>query len=309
MVLLLAGSLEAQSSVRLSADARIRKAPGAQLIGTLLAGSDVVLGKTQGSAREVQLQGWIPAGSVRSTKRDGFDLLVAKRPEEVLRAKPDGPVIARLTVGVGLSRAETQGTWVRVQRTVWVDQKGLATGSTTASAPAAPAGDQAAFVHKAPLVAAPGGGDVGSADSGAAAHVLSSIEGWTHVQIDAWVPDSFLHSTDSQVLVGVSEAEVRADPARYVGKLVEWRVQFIALQKADELRPEIPMGQPYLLTRGPLPEPGFVYVVVPSTMAAQFQSVPALKELTIRGTIRSASTKYLPTPVLDLAEVVRGLKN
>jgi hypothetical protein len=91
--------------------------------------------------------------------------------------------------------------------------------------------------------------------------------------------------------------------------MVEWRVQFVAIQKADELRPEIPEGQPYLLTRGPLPEPGFVYVVVPSNKVSQFEAVPALKELTIRGTIRAASTKYLPTPVIDLVEVVSGLGN
>jgi hypothetical protein len=100
---------------------------------------------------------------------------------------------------------------------------------------------------------------------------------------------------------------VRANPARYVGQLVEWRVQFIAVEKADELRPEIPEGQTYLLTRGPLPEPGFVYVVVSSSRVSQFQALPALKELVIRGTIRSATTKYLPTPVLDLVEVVAGL--
>jgi hypothetical protein len=40
---------------------------------------------------------------------------------------------------------------------------------------------------------------------------------------------------------------------------------------------------------------------------AQFQAVPALRELTVRGTIRSATTKYLPTPVLDLVAVVAGL--
>jgi hypothetical protein len=109
------------------------------------------------------------------------------------------------------------------------------------------------------------------------------------------------------VLVGLSQAEVRANPARYVGQVVEWRLQFVAVQKADELRPEIPEGQSYLLTRGPLPEPGFVYVVVPSSRVSQFQAIPALKELLIRGTIRSATTKYLPTPVLDLVEVVGGL--
>src|SRR2546428_7864032 len=37
-------------------------------------------------------------------------------------------------------------------------------------------------------------------------------------------------------------------------------LQFIALEQADELRPEIPAGGTYLLARGPLPERGFAYV-------------------------------------------------
>jgi hypothetical protein len=162
-------------------------------------------------------------------------------------------------------------------------------------------------IRKVALAAQPEGRAVGSVESGAGARVLARISGWTKVQLEMWVPDSSLRSTDTGVLLGVSRAEVRANPARYVGQLVEWRLQFVAVQKADELRPEIPEGQSYLLTRGPLPEPGFVYVVLPSSRVSEFRAVPALKELVIKGTIRSATTKYLPTPVLDLVEVVEGL--
>ncbi|HWA16259.1 MAG TPA: hypothetical protein VG817_07495, partial [Gemmatimonadales bacterium] len=128
--------------------------------------------------------------------------------------------------------------------------------------------------------------------------------GWTRVQFEAWIPDSTLATAPSGVIVGVSQAEVQANPSRFVGQVVQWKVQFVALQKADELRPEIPTGTMYLLTRGPLPEPGFVYIMIPPSMVTQFEQVPALKELTIRGTIKSATTKYLPTPVVELISVV-----
>ena len=79
-------------------------------------------------------------------------------------------------------------------------------------------------------------------------------------------------------MVGVTAAEVRAEPARFVGQTVEWRLQVIAVKQADELRSEMPPGQPYLLTRGPLPEPGFVYVTIPAARAAEFQALPPLQE-------------------------------
>jgi hypothetical protein len=80
---------------------------------------------------------------------------------------------------------------------------------------------------------------------------------------------------------------------------VEWRLQLIAVQTADELRTEIPRGQSYLLTRGPLPEPGFVYVTVSEGQAAEFRTLPALQELTLRVLIKAARTKYLTTPVVE----------
>ena len=44
----------------------------------------------------------------------------------------------------------------------------------------------------------------------------------------------------------------------------------------------MPPGQPYLLTRGPLPEPGFVYVSIPAERVAEFQALPPLHELVLR---------------------------
>jgi hypothetical protein len=69
----------------------------------------------------------------------------------------------------------------------------------------------------------------------------------------------------------------------------------------------MPPGQPYLLTRGPLPEPGFVYVTIPPARLADFRALPALQELVLRVTVRAARTKFLPTPVVELASVVSGM--
>jgi hypothetical protein len=290
-----------QSTVQLQQEARFTKAPGAQTLGTLLPGAMVVPGRPQGTAVEVAFEGWIPTASLVARRRDSFDVATRKRPSENLRDQPDGTPVARVVPNVGFTRIETRGTWSHVRRTAWVDQKAIPAEAALTGA------DRAEVIRKVALAAQPEGRAVGSVDSGAGARVLARISGWTKVQLEMWVPDSSLRSTDTGVLLGVSRAEVRANPARYVGQLVEWRLQFVAVQKADELRPEIPEGQSYLLTRGPLPEPGFVYVVLPSSRVSEFRAVPALKELVIKGTIRSATTKYLPTPVLDLVEVVEGL--
>ena len=79
-------------------------------------------------------------------------------------------------------------------------------------------------------------------------------------------------------------------------------------QVGDELRAELPPGQPYLLTRGPLPEPGFVYVAIPPDRAEAFQALPPLQEVVLRVTIRAPRTRYLATPVAELASVVSGME-
>ncbi|HET7041759.1 MAG TPA: hypothetical protein VFI13_07060, partial [Gemmatimonadales bacterium] len=99
---------------------------------------------------------------------------------------------------------------------------------------------------------------------------------------------------------GVTAAEVRAEPARWIGQVVEWKLQLVAVQVADNLRPELPEGKPYLLTRGPLPESGFVYVLVTPEQAQHYRDLPALREITARVRIRAPSGRYLPTPVVEL---------
>jgi hypothetical protein len=119
------------------------------------------------------------------------------------------------------------------------------------------------------------------------------------VQTEGWVREADLEEASGGALTGITAAEVRSDAARYVGQMVEWRLQLISVQTADELRTEMSRGQKYLLTRGPLPEPGFVYVTVSESQAPEFRALPALQELTLRVRIKAARTKYLTTPVVE----------
>lgn len=175
------------------------------------------------------------------------------------------------------------------------------------SAKPASAEQRVEVARAAPLAATPEGGRLGTVEAGTSARVIGRAGEWVRVQLEAWMREADLKPSAEGALVGVSAAEVRADPQRFVGQTVEWRVQFIAIQRADELRSELPAGQPFLLTRGPLPEPGFVYVILPRDQAPRFQTLPPLQELVLRVTIRAPRTKYLATPVVELVGVVSGM--
>jgi hypothetical protein len=62
----------------------------------------------------------------------------------------------------------------------------------------------------------------------------------------------------------------------------------------------MPRGQLYVLARGPLPESGFVYLMVNKAQAEQYRRLQPLEEIRVDGVIKSGRTKYLPTPVLEL---------
>ena len=66
----------------------------------------------------------------------------------------------------------------------------------------------------------------------------------------------------------------------------------------------MPPGQPYLLARGPLPETGFVYLMVSRDDAARLRGIAALTELTVHARVRAARTRFLTTPVVELVALV-----
>src|SRR5213083_411122 len=150
------------------------------------------------------------------------------------------------------------------------------------------------------LYRAPEGAPSGTLAPSAPLRVLGRSGDWTRVEIDGWVRSGDLQAAPAGVLVGVSAAELRAEPQRCVGQVLRWTLQFIAVQKADELRPDIPNGGTYLLARGPLPERGFVYVVVPDAKRAQLDALTPLATVQVTARVRAGRTRFLGNPVLDL---------
>ena len=329
-LLLLSRPLAAQDQQSLSAPADLHREPASTPLVTLPAGAPVEPGDAKGEWREVTVEGWIYTPSTEPTRREGYDLVVSEKEGENLRRSPNGPVVGRAREGTLLERLTQKGKWTRVRREGWVPRQavqgkaaaqgkqGTAQKTSQKTAPATPpkAGAAAApapavtgpaafeLARETGLNATAGGPVVATLQPGISTRVLSRNGEWARVRLEGWVRDADLQPHDGGAQLGVTAAEVRSSPDRYVGQLLEWRLQVISVQTADELRSEMPPGQPYLLTRGPLPEPGFVYVMIPPDQVDRFRSLPALDEVTLRVAIRAARSRYLTTPVAELVSLV-----
>ena len=338
--LLLAGPLAAQDERRLESPADLHRDPDGAPLVTLPAGAEVEAGKADGDWRQVTVEGWIYRPSTSPTQRDGFDLVVTSDEGENLRQVPNGPIVGRAREGTLLERVGEKGKWFRVRRDGWVPREAVtqpkqaasrnrartepdttrpAQGRAQARRPAVPpataapaAGSAASTIEGVETIKAtglspmPDSAPAATLSAGTPARVIDRAGEWVRVQLDGWVRESDVKPAEAGVLAGITAAQVRATPDRFVGQTLDWRLQIIAVQVADELRPEIARGQPYLLTRGPLPEPGFVYVTIPPERINEFRSVPPLQEMVLRVTLKAARTRYLNTPVADLVSSLGG---
>lgn len=321
---MISAPLAAQARRELGATT-IHREPKGLLLARTVAASPVVVRDARTGWSQFRLEGWVSSSLLKADRRDGFDVVVTA--ENVrLREEPSGREIAQLEEGMLLDRLEEKGSWTRVRRMVWADSDALraaqvargesrvASGEARDSvqayvAPQAPpvvAGgateatkERIELLRATPLMSQPEGVQLAALNSGLTGRVVSRTGDWVRVQLEGWVREEDLKSA-SGALVGVSAAEIRANPERYVGQTLEWRLQYISAAVADELRPEMPPGQPYLLARGPLPETGFVYLMLSREDAAKIQALPALTELTVRARVRAARSRFLATPVLQL---------
>lgn len=324
----LAAPLTAQARRELGATT-IHREPKGLMLARTVAASPIVVRDSRSGWSQFRLEGWVSSSLLKADKRGGFDVVVTA--ENVrLREEPSGRELARLEEGMLLDKLEEKGSWTRVRRTVWADSDALSARVTSREsqatnresqvasregdsvqayvAPQAPPASSEAtestnerieLLRAAPLMSQPEGVQLAELNEGMTGRVVSRNDEWVKVQLEGWVREADLKSA-SGALVGVTAAEIRANPERYVGQTVEWRLQFISGATADELRPEMPPGQPYLLARGPLPETGFVYLMLSREDAARIQVLPALTELSVRARVRAARSRFLATPVLQL---------
>jgi hypothetical protein len=312
----------------------LHKDPGGTRLARLPDPAPLVTARRRAGWTEVVLDGWVSARLLAADRREGFDLAV--RGDDVrLRSAPNGDEVALLAKGMLVDRVQARDGWTRVRRNVWVPDAAVrapaaASTARTAKPPAprngarpdsaaayrpmeqgrgqgaAPAGaasPEAVRVEMGrltPVYGAPDGPQAGTLQPGTTARVVSRAGEWVRIQTEVWVREADTKPATGDAMAGVTAAEVRANPSRYVGQVLEWRMQYVSTAVADELRPEMPPGQPYVLARGPLPEPGFVYMMVSPEELARIRALPALTELTVRVAVRAARSRFLATPVVEL---------
>ncbi len=318
----IAGGAQAPRVVVAATD--LRKDPGGTPLVHLRDGTPVALHVRRGTSAQVTLEGWIYSGALQTDDRNGFDVSVSLPDGAPVRLQPAprAPLLGMARTGALFDSLGANGAWIHVRRTGWVERGALqqpadpkaakpspkpqvpsATAAQHPATPPAPGGAPAAASSSVGLSAGaalslvPGGTPIGTIESPAAVQLLERRGDWSHVQLDVWVRQASL--SDSIAPDAITLADLHAAPDKYVGKTVEWTLQVLSVQKADELRPDLPYGQPYVLASGPLPESGFVYLVVTPAQADSFANLDPLAKVRVRATIRAARSRYLPTPILN----------
>ena len=322
-------ALNAQQHVRLARDADARSDADltTPVVTSVVAGTDLLLGPTRGRAVQGTFEGYIWAGSVKRQGRTTH-LKVSAANGENLRIEPNVRVVARLPADFPLELIERQGGWSHVRATAWFDTAAVGAAPPAATPPAgpppaaAPARDPASRPDTAPpavgdssvsldrgiaaraaqLHRVPDGPTVGTLQADAPVRILARSGDWLRVQTEGWILASDVRPGGG-VLTGVSGAEIRARPDLYEGKLLQWNLQFIAIQTADELRRDIPAGRRFVLARGPTPEAGFVYLLVSQAQLDEFSQLAPLAEVVVVGKVRVARSQYLGNPILDVVDL------
>jgi hypothetical protein len=155
-----------------------------------------------------------------------------------------------------------------------------------------------------PLLAAPGADTIARLGTAVAPEILDERGDWVRVRIEGWVRREATDGYPAGVAAAnLGLAAVRADPGRYVDHVVRWRVQHLAMQRADTLRSDMRAGERYLLVRDPGGEAGFAYVVVPDSLAAAAADLAPLQRVEIVGRIRTGRSPLTGHPIVELLEL------
>lgn len=276
----------------------IRSSPGGSIIARVQEGTLLSKVSSRGTWVRVRRSGWVARSSLEGEQVATVPKSTTKpAPAQATPPPPAPPPAAVARTPAAASRDSARPVTPSVAST---------SSSTSPSGDAPVAGnvsDAATLRPGAVLSATPDGKPTATLAQAGDVQVIERTRDWTRVRFEGWVRNA---DVAAEVSAGpkITAAMLRDQPQKYVGQSVSWRVQYLAVQEADALRPEIPRGLQYVLARGPLPESGFTYIIVTKEQAAEFRQLAPLDEVAVDAVIRAGRTKYLPTPVLELVKVV-----
>lgn len=321
-----ASPLAAQAVQVVPVEENLRQEPegtsAGKRLATVFQGTPLQVVGRRGPWREVTLEGWVWSQSVRSSTRNGFNLVIAKQGGENLRDRPNGKILARLLQGFLLERVGQQGGWTRVRRTAWIWGPSVGTGTVAEAADQPPAMTPAAETVEqqsddpeppalldrlavgesgAYLMVSPDGDTLGVLRPGTDLQVLAREGNWARVRLDAWVwTPAFLTEEQDMGQADLTASDLRANPETYSGRTVQWEVQYVSLEQADAVRTDFYEGEYFILARAPDPSDGFVYLALPPELIPAVEKVRPLQTLRVLARVRTGASSQMGNPILDV---------
>ncbi len=154
------------------------------------------------------------------------------------------------------------------------------------------------------LLAAPEGDTVAIVDAMTPPTVVETVDGWARVRVEGWVRRASGDTATSPPPGQIRLSQLRAEPNRFQGQRVRWRVQYLGTERADELRPDIPLDHAFALLRDPGGEPGFVYAILSAEHAGRLATLAPLQRIEVVGTVVTGRSELTGHPIIDLIEIL-----
>jgi hypothetical protein len=300
-----------------------RAEPNGAVLGQLDPGARVTVEAQQGGWTRATVGGFVWVPSLQVWSSDDFDLVVSQPGGENLREAPSGHVLGRLVEGALLEEVERIPGWIEVRRTGWIWTPSLDIEAAAPVESSSQAGDPPPVMlsgegwlrsggRDAPILSGPAGDTLASIRPGSEVRVLGREGNWARVRLEgwAWVPGFAPEppeggGEEAPVLASVPVGELSRDFERLRGRLVELDLQFISLERAEQVRTDFYEGEPFLLTRSMDADRAFVYVAVTPERLESLDSLTPLERLRVVGRLRAGAAALTGSPILDLVDLER----
>jgi hypothetical protein len=107
------------------------------------------------------------------------------------------------------------------------------------------------------------------------------------------------------ILTEVRASDLSREYDRFRGRIVQLDLQYISLERAEQVRTDFREGEPFLLTRSLGDDRTFVYVAVPPETLQQVGTLTPLESIRVLARVRAGAATFTGSPILDLIELER----
>ena len=311
--------VEGQSAT-LTTEENFRAQQNGTLLGQLRAGMSLEVLELTDSWVQFDLDGWVWTRSLQAVNRGSFDLVVSAEGGENIRGTAEGEVLGHLEQGTLLETVERVPGWARVRRRAWVWRRSVvlfgsdsSDGSAERSRLTLPSTvvDGEEWVlggsTNSPILSAPDGDTLAVSGPSTNLRVLSREGNWARVRLEGWIwlPPGSDGGVEASIRTDVTLESMAAAPDDFRGEVLQWDLQFISLERAEEIRTDFFVAEPFLLTRMGDADQGFVYVAVPPEWLGEAQGLSPLERIRVVGRVRTGSARLTGSPILELLSLDR----